>query len=131
MSLTWKEKALKHLTMRKAFSSKRQELIRELAAQAEIMIQAGMSSTTRTCGKPSCACHADPSRRHGPHIYLTFRNADGKSRGLYVSPEHLEEATSAKKAWDRFWETAAALAVINREDLKQRWQSAGKARAKR
>jgi hypothetical protein len=64
-------------------------------------------------------------------MYLTFRNAGGKSSGLYVSPEHLEEATAAKKAWDRFWETATALAVINREELKRRWQNAGKARAKK
>ncbi len=33
--------------------------------------------------------------------------------------------------WDRFWETAIALAVINRAELKERWQSVGKARAKR
>jgi len=117
--------------MLKTFSSKRQKLIGELAAQAEIMIQAGMSSTTRTCGKASCACRRDPSRRHGPNTYLTFRTPDGKSSGLYVSPEHLEEVAEAKKAWDRFWQTATALAAINREEMKQRWQAAGKARVKK
>jgi len=96
---------------------------------AEIMIQAGMSQSTRTCGKPSCACHSDSTRRHGPHTYLTFRNAEDRSSGLYVSLEHIEEAVKAKQAWDDFWKTAAALAAANREELKRRWQSAGKARA--
>ena len=117
--------------MVKTFLSQKEKLIHELAEQAATMIQAGMSSTTRTCGKASCACRRDPDRRHGPNIYLTFRTADGKSSGLYVSPEHLEEATEAKKAWDRFWETAKALAAINREEMKQRWQAAGKARTKK
>ncbi len=116
--------------MVKTFSPQKEKLIRELGEQAITMIQAGMSSTTRTCGKASCACRRDPSRRHGPNTYLTFRTPDGKSSGLYVSPEHLEEATEAKKAWDRFWQTAIALAAINREELKQRWQAAGKARVK-
>jgi hypothetical protein len=50
---------------------------------------------------------------------------------LYVPPEHLEEALEAKHAWDKFWEAATALAAINREELKQRWQRARKAKVKR
>jgi hypothetical protein len=117
--------------MLRNISSQKQKLIRALVKNAETMIQAGMSRTTRTCGKHSCACHADASRRHGPNTYLTFRNAEGRSSGLYVSPEHLEEATEAKQAWNEFWSTATALAAINREELKVRWQAAGKARAKK
>ena len=109
--------------------SKKQKLICALVKNAQTMIQAGMSQTTRTCGRCSCACHVDANRRHGPNTYLTFRNAEGRSSGLYVSPGHLEEAVEAKKAWDEFWEGATALAVINREELKRRWQAAGKAKA--
>jgi hypothetical protein len=47
---------------------------------------------------------------------------------MYVSPEHLEEAVRAKQAWDDFWKTATDLATFNREEMKQRWQAAGKAR---
>jgi len=110
-------------------SSKKQNLIRTLMKNAEIMIQVGISQSTRTCGKASCACHSDPSRRHGPHTYLTFRNAEDRSSGLYVSPEHFEEAVKAKQAWDDFWKTATNLATFNREEMKRRWQAAGKARA--
>jgi hypothetical protein len=117
--------------MVKTSSPKRDKLIQELTKLAESMIQAGMSTTTRTCGKASRACRRDPSRRHGPNTHLTFRTAEGKSTGLYVAPEHLQEATQAKKAWNRFWETATELAAINREELRARWRAAGKARAKK
>ncbi len=95
------------------------------------MIQAGLSRTTRTCSSPGCGCHTDPSRRHGPHAYLTFRDAAGKSRSLYVAPEHEGEALAAKAAWDRFWAAAVALAGLNREILQQRWQRTPKPRAPR
>ena len=109
-------------------SSHKNDLLRTLTKNAEIMIQAGMSQSTRTCGKASCACHSDPSRRHGPHTYLTFRNAEDKSTGMYVSPEHLKEAVSAKQAWDEFWKAAAELATLNREEMKRHWQTVEKAR---
>ena len=120
---------LKQYCMVKDNLSKKQDLIRALVKSAEIMIQAGMSQGTRTCGKASCACHSDPSRRHGPHTYLTFRNADDRSSGMYVAPENLEEAIRAKQAWNDFRKVATKLAIVNREEMKQRWQAAGKARA--
>lgn len=116
--------------MVKRSSDKKHELIQSLVKNAEIMIQAGMSQTKRTCGKVACVCHRDPSRRHGPNTYLTFRNAEGKSRGMYVAPEHLAEAVEGKNAWDEFWEVATKLASLNREELKRNWQQARKARAK-
>jgi hypothetical protein len=102
-----------------------------LVRQAETMIQAGLSRTTRTCSTPSCGCHTDPRRRHGPHTYLTFRAASGKSTSLYVAPEHVAEARQGKAAWERFWEVAVAVAALNREALRQRWQGRRRARATR
>jgi hypothetical protein len=95
------------------------------------MIQAGLSRTTRTCSSPGCGCHTDPSRRHGPHTYLTFRDAAGKSTSLYVAPEHEAEARASKAAWDRFWDVAVAVAALNRETLRQRWQGRSGGRAAR
>ncbi len=107
------------------------QLLRDLVRQAESMIQAGISRTTRTCSTPSCGCQTDPSRRHGPHTYLTFRDATGKSTSLYVAPEHAPEALDAKAAWEQFWAVAVELAALNREGLRQRWQGTRKARAAR
>ena len=109
----------------------RKKLVQQLVESAERMIQAGLSHTTRTCGKSSCACMTDPTRRHGPNAYLNFRTADGHSSGMYVAPEHLDEVTEAKRAWDDFWQAATEVAALNREEMKARWQMARKARVKR
>jgi hypothetical protein len=103
-------------------SEKQARLRRALLHAAETMVQAGVSRTTRTCSTPGCGCHTDPSRRHGPHTYLTFRDAAGKSRSLYVAPDHVAEALDAKAAWDRFWAVTVELAALNREALRRRWQ---------
>jgi len=113
-------------------NAEKKNLIRELVQHAELMIQAGMSQSYRTCGSSSCACQGDPERRHGPHTYLTFRTPEGKSTGMYVSPENLPKAQAAKQAWDEFWDAATRLAALNREALREQWQqSKVKARTKR
>src|SRR5271169_1354991 len=98
----------------------RNGLLRQLEQAAQAMVQGGLSSTTRTCGKQACPCHSDPSRRHGPNLYFTWRQ-DGKSRSLYVPSEHLEEAEAAQAAWARFWEIGCQIAALNRERLKKSW----------
>jgi len=110
---------------------RKKNLISELVKNAARMIQAGLSHTTRTCGKRSCACHSDPTRRHGPNAYLSFRTPEGRSSGMYVAPENLGEVTEAKRAWDDFWQAATEVAALNREEMKGRWQTARKARVRR
>jgi hypothetical protein len=112
-------------------SKKTAQLRRALLQAAETMVQAGLSRTTRTCSSPGCGCHTDPSRRHGPHTYLTFRDAAGKSRSLYVAPDHVAEARDAKAAWERFWTVAVELAGMNREGLRRRWQGTPNTRTAR
>jgi hypothetical protein len=99
----------------------RQALLNELARVTRIMVQGGLSSTTRTCGKPQCPCHTDQSRRHGPNTYFTYR-ADGKSQALYVPPAHAADATVAQAAWSRYWEIGCELAALNREHLRRKWK---------
>jgi hypothetical protein len=40
------------------------------------------------CGKPGCACRADPPRLHGPYIQWT-RAVHGKTVTRYLSPDQL------------------------------------------
>lgn len=100
----------------------RQQLLRKLLGAAERMIQGGLSETTRRCGNPHCACHRDPARRHGPHLYITWAE-QGRSRSLYVPAAHAGQARRAHAAWAEFWETAVALAAQNREQFHQQCQS--------
>jgi len=85
------------------------------------MVQGGLSETTRRCGSPACICHRDPARRHGPHLYITFRQK-GKSCSVYVPAQHAPAARQAQAAWARFWEIGCALSGLNRRRLQQSWK---------
>jgi len=98
-------------------------LLRKLLPAAEIMVQGGLSETTRRCGHRGCVCYRDAAQRHGPHLYLTYRS-EGKGRALYVPAEHAAEARRAQAAWKQFWEMGCALAAENRERLRRQWTSA-------
>ncbi len=102
----------------------RKRLLQQLLAAATTMVQGGLSETTRRCGQPQCACQRDPARRHGPHLYLTFRS-EGKSRSLYVPAEHADTARQAHAAWARFWELSCQLAALNREQLRRLVRAGG------
>jgi hypothetical protein len=45
--------------------------------------------TTNRCGKPNCACHADPPKLHGPYITWT-RKVSGKTITRRLTHEQLE-----------------------------------------
>jgi hypothetical protein len=99
----------------------KQQLLRRLVKTAQFMVQGGLSETTRRCGNRNCICHRDPTQRHGPHLYLTYRS-EGKSCALYVPREHAEEARQAQAAWKEFWDVACELAAENRERLREHMQ---------
>ena len=96
----------------------RKRLLRKLLRAADRMIQGGLSHTTRRCGNLRCACHRDPARRHGPHLYITWAEK-GRSRSLYVPAVHARQARRAHAAWAEFWETAVALAAENRKQFRR------------
>ena len=100
---------------------KQQRLIDRLLRATEIMVQGGLSETSRRCGNPNCVCFRDSERLHGPHLYVTFRE-DDKSHSLYVPPEHAKAAREAQQAWATFWEIGCSLAKLNRDRLRRQWQ---------
>jgi len=93
-------------------------LLTELEQAAQSMVQGSLSEVTRQCGDPSCACAWDPTRRHGPHLYLKF-SADGRAQSVYVPPEQGEALKDAHSAWLRFQEIGAQVAADNRERFLQ------------
>jgi hypothetical protein len=94
-------------------------LFLKLQRLATTAVQGGLSETTRTCGNPTCACHQDPARRHGPHLYLTFRAPDGRSSALYVPREHEPAVRKAVEDWAQLWETIVEISHRNREALRR------------
>jgi hypothetical protein len=103
---------------------------RRLLKAAEIMVQGGLSETTRRCGNSGCICHRVPSQRHGPHLYLTYQS-EGKNRALYVPAEHAEDARKGHAAWKEFWEVAGAIAAENRERLRRKMRDEKPTRTQR
>jgi hypothetical protein len=66
--------------------------LRELQAQlAEIdfILPGTINVAMNRCGKPTCACHADPPRLHGPYITWT-RKVKGKTVTRRLTPEQLK-----------------------------------------
>ena len=100
-------------------SRKSQTFFSRLQRLASTAVQGGLSETTRTCGNAACACHQDPARRHGPHLYLTFRAPDGRSSALYVPREHESTVRQAVKDWAQLWETIVEISHRNREALSR------------
>jgi hypothetical protein len=100
---------------------RQEQLVKRLLLATEKMVQGGLSETSRRCGNPNCICQRDPSRLHGPHLYITYRE-DEKSRSLYVPPEHVKAARQAQQAWAAFWKIGCSLAALNREQLRRQWQ---------
>lgn len=89
-----------------------------MAYAARLMVQGSLSEVTRQCGDPSCACAWDPSRRHGPHLYLKF-SSEGKAHSVYIPPEDSEAIRQAHHAWLRFNEIAGQMAAGNRQRFLQ------------
>ena len=100
-------------------------LLRRLETLAEKAIQGTLVEVRLRCGTPSCGCHQDPARRHGPHLYLKFKDAEGRSTSLYIPRRHAREARRAVEAWGRMWQTMLVLGQRNRQALAKRMRRKG------
>lgn len=64
----------------------------ELAAiaRAGLVLPGSISQRHTRCGQPTCACHSDPPRRHGPYWQWT-RKVAAKTVGRWLSPEQARD----------------------------------------
>lgn len=108
----------------------RKELNR-LARLAEVAVQGSLVEVYLRCGTPSCSCHRDPARRHGPHLYLKYRTSDGRSTGLYVPRAHERSVREAVRAWAEAWQALVLVGQHNREALRERLRRRGDAGKRR
>ena len=98
----------------------RARLLRRLAHLAALAVPGTLVEVFLRCGTASCGCHRDPARRHGPHLYLKFRDSEGRATGLYVPRAHAGEVRRAAEAWKALWETSVAVGDLNRQALRPR-----------
>jgi len=98
----------------------RAALLRRLTHLAEIAVPGTLVEVFLRCGTASCGCHRDPARRHGPHLYLKFRDPEGRATSLYVPRAQAAAARQAGQAWSALWDTSMALGHLNRQALRTR-----------
>ena len=98
----------------------RASLLQRLTHLAALAVPGTLVEVFLRCGTASCACHRDPARRHGPHLYLKFRNPQGRATSLYVPRAQAPAARRAVKAWRELWDTSLAVGHLNREALRTR-----------
>lgn len=67
---------------------RRRELIAEIAGIGFIL-PGSVNVVMNRCGKPRCACHADPPRLHGPYITWT-RKVAGTTQTRRLTPEQAD-----------------------------------------
>jgi len=92
--------------------------LRKLEALAERALFGTLSESYRTCGHPGCRCHQ--GHKHGPHLYVSFRGAEGKTTGYYVPQELAKEVREGVAAWQELQALLRDLAEKNRRRL---WRS--------
>jgi len=71
------------------------------------------------CGKPSCACHRDPQKKHGPYYYLSYKEK-GQSRYKYLGKATSPEVERARN-YQVFQRGMAQLGKIHREIIDLLW----------
>jgi hypothetical protein len=67
---------------------RRGELLAKIA-EIGFILPGTLNVAPNRCGKPRCACHADPPRLHGPYITWT-RKVAGKTVTRRLSAEQAE-----------------------------------------
>jgi hypothetical protein len=72
------------------------------------------------CGKPSCACHQDPKKKHGPYYYLSYKE-EGQSRYKYLG-KATSPAVEQAGNYQGFQRGMAQLGKIHREIIDLLWK---------
>jgi hypothetical protein len=67
---------------------RRHELLAEISKLGYVL-PGSLNVVTNRCGKPSCRCHADPPKPHGPYLTWT-RKVAGKTVTRRLTTEQAE-----------------------------------------
>src|ERR1035437_1868295 len=59
---------------------------RQALHQLDYFLKGTVSKRMMNCGQPQCACHRDPSQRHGPYFEWTYK-VKGKTINVKLSAQ--------------------------------------------
>jgi Family of unknown function (DUF6788) len=100
--------------MKTRASALRGQLLAEIEHLARQAIHGTLSESYRTCGNPGCRCHHG-GPKHGPHVYISYRGASGKTTGYYVPKAAEASIRRGVEAWASLQECMHQLAALNKE----------------
>jgi hypothetical protein len=95
------------------------EIAAELAkiARTARVLPGSIQRRQMRCGRPGCACHADPPTLHGPYWQWT-RKVAGKTVTRYLSPEQASHYENWVANDRRIRELVARLQAIGIDHLE-------------
>jgi len=96
----------------------RHQMLEEAARLASVAVFGTLSESYRTCGHESCRCHRG-GPKHGPHLHISYRGAEGKTTGYYVPKAAEAPIRAGVEAWGRMVEVLRELANLNRQEALQ------------
>jgi hypothetical protein len=102
------------------FRQARQEL-----DELEYFLKGTVSKRMMKCGQPSCACHQDAARRHGPYFEWTYK-VKGKTVNVKLSPQAAPLYQAATKQHRKLKATLAKMERLSRTALAQLAKKADK-----
>jgi hypothetical protein len=70
-------------------AERRRRALIDQITQIGFVLPGTLNVAMNRCGKPNCACHADPPRLHGPYITWT-RKVAGKTVTRRLTPEQAD-----------------------------------------
>ena len=93
------------------FAQARQELL-----QLGHFLKGTVLKRMMKCGQPNCACHRDPSQRHGPYFEWTYK-VHGKTVHVKLSPQAAPLYLAATKQHRKLKAALARMERLSRTAL--------------
>ena len=90
--------------------------VRQNLHQLDYFLKGTVLKRMMKCGQPQCACHRDPSRRHGPYFEWTYK-VQGKTVNVKLSSQAAPLYQAATKQHRKLKAVLARMERLSRTAL--------------
>ena len=90
--------------------------VRQELHQLDFFLKGTVLKRMMKCGQPRCACHRDPSQRHGPYFEWTYK-VKGKTVNVKLSTQAAPLYQAATKQHRKLKATLARMERLSRTAL--------------
>lgn len=87
--------------------------LRQQLQQLQYFCKGTVLARTMKCGQPGCACHTDPTKRHGPYWEWTYK-ANAKTVNVRLSPAAGSLYRAASQQYRRLKSLLSQLEKVSR-----------------